>query len=389
MYHCKIQPVSRLRQVVTFTLLSFLISTTAAHAQTDFAPGQIMFTGYNSDDPDGFSIVLLSDVLDGTIIYITDRGWSSTTGFRDDNDGEGTIKFEFTEDYPCGTSIVFQDIGGANDWRAQDAYGVNMGIVTILTSTTESPAQDADGIEFNAAGPTDGDQLFIYQLPEPNPGNQTAFVTGIHMNGGAWNGNNNDDYSSMQPTGLANNQVVRFNSEVDNAKYDCSPNLGSAATIQAAITNDNGAGGLIADGSNNWQESNNYINPIPVCSFCCGATAPIGPPVLSGPTAVNTNQVFTIDISGTLAGGAHWELYTAGCGVGTPLQTTTSSSFTVTAPATEGVVTYYVRTSQQVDCEAICATLQVGVCINVNNMNTCTNCTADPLVCGDCFLPPH
>ena len=91
MYHCKTQPVYRLLQVATFTLLSFFISTTAAHAQTDFAPGQIMFTGYNSDDPDGFSIVLLSDVLDGTIIYITDRGWSSTTGFRDDNDGEGTI----------------------------------------------------------------------------------------------------------------------------------------------------------------------------------------------------------------------------------------------------------------------------------------------------------
>ena len=56
-------------------------------AQTDFAPGEIMFTGYDSDNPDGFSIVVLKDVTAGTIIYITDRGWSSTTGFRDDNNG--------------------------------------------------------------------------------------------------------------------------------------------------------------------------------------------------------------------------------------------------------------------------------------------------------------
>src|SRR5258706_8761135 len=41
-------------------------------AQTDFAPGEIMFTGYDSDAPDGFSFVLLRDVASGTVIAITD-----------------------------------------------------------------------------------------------------------------------------------------------------------------------------------------------------------------------------------------------------------------------------------------------------------------------------
>ena len=164
--------------------------------------------------------------------------------------------------------------------------------------------------------PPDGDQLFVYQLPEPNPGDQSGFVTGIHMNGGAWNGGNGDDYSSQKPSGLADNEVVRFNTEVDNAKYDCTPNLGDGGTLQAAITNDNGGGTLIADGSNNWQESNNYINLLPACIFCCGNTAPEAAPVLSGPSFVAPDEIFQIDITGTLGSGASWELYTAGCGRG-------------------------------------------------------------------------
>src|SRR5688500_11518522 len=254
-----------------------------ANAQTDFAPGQIMFTGYDSDDPDAFSIVILTDVTSGTSIYITDRGWSSTTGFRDDGDGEGTIKFDFTADYSCGTTIVFEDIGCVNDWIAYDSYGITIGTVTILTATTESPSQDSDGIEFNVSGITDGDQLFIYQLPEPNPGNQTGFVSGIHMNGGAWNANNADDFSSQKPSGLADNQVVRFNTEVDNAKYDCSPSNGTASALQAAIENDNGAGGLITDISNNWAESTTRISLFPTCNFCCGSISTAAAPTISSP----------------------------------------------------------------------------------------------------------
>ena len=44
--------------------------------------GEIMFVGYESVEQDTFSIVLLTDVLANTIIFISDRGWSNTTGFR-------------------------------------------------------------------------------------------------------------------------------------------------------------------------------------------------------------------------------------------------------------------------------------------------------------------
>ncbi len=393
MYNCHTQPLSRFLKYSVSALLSLLLCTEVIQAQTDFAPGQIMFTGYDSDDADAFSFVILTDVLDGTVIYITDRGWDNATGdgFRDDNTGEGTISFEFTADYPCGTAFLLQDIGASpNFWVASDAYGVATGIVTILTSTSESPSQDATGPVLGCVGfgCPEGDQLFIYQLPEPNPGDQSGFISGIHMNGGAWNGDNSNESNSQKPSGLADNQVVRFNTERDNANYDCSPNVGDATTLQAAITNDNGSGGLVADGSNNWAENDNNINLAPPCKFCCGTTPPAAAPVISAPAGVSTNQVFTITITGSLAPGETWELYTAGCGVGAPIQTTTSSSFTVTAPATEGVITYFVRTSEEVDCEAICATVTIAVCIDINNMNVCSNCNANMLICGDCFLPP-
>lgn len=341
-----------------------------------------MFIGYNSDDPDGFSIVILRDVAAGTQIFITDRGWSSTTGFRDDNNGEGTIRHTFNQAYPCGTSLYFLDIGGANDWAAYDEFGNAVGTTVILTSTTESPAQDPDGLEFNTASGLDGDQIFIYQSPEPNPGNQSSFVAGIHMNGGAWNANNGDDYSSQQPSGLPNNAIIRFNSEVDNAIYDCTPSSGSSAILQAAITNDNGAGGLIADNANNWAENNNWINLSSMCSFCCGTPNPPFPN-LTAPEQVANSEVFTITIDGVLASGEVWELYTTGCGFGTPVQTTSGTSFTVTAPSTGDYATYFVGGSFDGSCDC----REINVCLTSDPLALCSNCNADDDVCGPCFLP--
>src|SRR5688572_19889690 len=226
-------------RAVPLFLLSFGFSMPTIFGQTDFAPGQIMFTGYDSDDADAFSIVLLTDVVSGTVIYFTDRGWDNSTGdgFRDDNTGEGTISFEFTSAYSCGMEIFFFDVGGTNDWEARNSAGTIIGTTTILTATTESPSQDADGMELGLGFDPDGDQLFIYQLPEPNPSDQSSFITAIHMNSfnGAWNGDNDSDPNSEKPSALSNNQVVRFSAEYDNAKYDCSPNSGLASTLQGYI----------------------------------------------------------------------------------------------------------------------------------------------------------
>jgi hypothetical protein len=162
-----------------------------------------MFTGYNSDAPDKFSIVVLVDVVPCSEIFITDRGWNEGAGaypgFRDDTDasGEGTISFVFSEPYTCGSELIFQFISGSN-WEVRDAYGNLVGNAIVHTSTSESPLQDINGPELG----TNGDQLFIYQSPEPSSSNQTSFVAAIQMDG-LWSLNNSTDDESEKPaTGL-------------------------------------------------------------------------------------------------------------------------------------------------------------------------------------------
>jgi hypothetical protein len=80
-------------------------------------------------------------------------------------------------DYPCGTEIFFNDVGGANDLGSTNAYGVAIGTVAIQAGG------DGDGIELgtNGQGNNAGDQLTIYQLPQPTAGNQGSFVCMIQM----------------------------------------------------------------------------------------------------------------------------------------------------------------------------------------------------------------
>jgi hypothetical protein len=227
-----------------------------------------MFTGFRSDALDGFSIVLLTSVTVNTEIFITDRGWNEGTGafpgFRDDNVGEGTLSFIFPQSYSCGAEFIFTFITGSQ-WNVTDADGVLIGLATVLISTTESPSQDPNGPELGNTG----DQLFIYQSPEPNLSNQSSFVAAIHTDG-LWSFNNaTDDESEKPSTGLGDDDVVRFiTADFDNVIYDCYPNIGTAATLQAAITNDAGGGTLKPDALNNWTESDNVLS-LSICDFCC------------------------------------------------------------------------------------------------------------------------
>src|SRR4030095_7299870 len=130
---------SRLVGIWLVTSLFLLFSTNNLKSQTDFAPGEIMFTGFRSDALDGFSIVLLTSVTANTEIFITDRGWNEGTGafpgFRDDNVGEGTLSFIFPQSYSCGAEFIFTFITGSQ-WNVTDADGVFIGLATVLISTT-------------------------------------------------------------------------------------------------------------------------------------------------------------------------------------------------------------------------------------------------------------
>jgi len=370
------------KSVAVFILfLSMFFPAGKLQAQTDLSPGQIMFIGYAADPAvappplAAFSIVLLTDVVSGTVIFITDRGWSNSTGFRNDNNGEGTISFTFTANFFCGDEIIFSYLSVASDWQAKDEFGNVTGTIAIQAGG------DVDGMELGL----NGDQLIIYQSPEPTAGNQLSFVSMIQMD----NTNNpavNTDDQSQLPAGLTADDIVRFVAagEYEDAKYDCTPNAGQPDGMRAAISNDDGVGGLKPDATNNWVEQNTVLSLTAPCSFCCGS----GAPPLSALNEVLPLQVFTITITGTLPPGASWQLYTAGCGVGSPIQTTMTNTFTVTAPASAGNVTYYVRPSSDPACANSCST--VSVCVVSSLTSLCTGgptCSANMTTCGDCFLP--
>jgi hypothetical protein len=78
--------------------------------------------------------------------------------------------------YSCGAEFIFTFVTGSQ-WNVTDADGVWIAFATVLTSTVESPAQDPNGPELGNTG----DQLFIYQSPEPNLTNETSFVAAIHI----------------------------------------------------------------------------------------------------------------------------------------------------------------------------------------------------------------
>jgi hypothetical protein len=90
---------------VFFIVVCFLIIGTSNSSRAQLNPGDIMFTGFNSDDPDGFSIVALAPIPIGTIIYFSDNNWSGTTFTLT----EGVLTWTVTSVIPAGTVVIFDN----------------------------------------------------------------------------------------------------------------------------------------------------------------------------------------------------------------------------------------------------------------------------------------
>ncbi|MCB9318022.1 MAG: VWA domain-containing protein [Lewinellaceae bacterium] len=328
------------------TITSNLSDQSMPMMATVLTMGDIMFTGYQSDNPDEFSFVLLTDIMAGTTLTFTDNGWLSAGGFRA---GEGTLTVTFVNDFTCGTSLVVSNQGGS--WTVSSSSGA---IATVVSAGS-----------FQLS--TSGDQIFAYQGTAPTGVDQSHFVAAIQMNG-TWDSNATNENTSAQPSVFSMSGLgLAISPERDNAQYDCSTISGSPTDLRAAIIT-----------TPNWDSDNSNVFDLgDFCDFCCGS----GPPV-TAPSQVEVNQMFNLDIGITPPTGV-WELYgSAGCGVGAPLQTTTGTSFTVTAPASAGIATYYIKESTE-DC---CTPIDICV-VNPDPSVICTDCNSDPLVCGDCFLP--
>lgn len=169
----------------------FSMGSIGLKAQTTLYPGDIAITGVNMDNPDEFSILFLTDIEIGTVIYFTDNGWMASGSFRT---GEGTDTWTAATTYSSGDQITIT--------------AVNMNLSAS------------------------GDQILAYQGSEASP----SFIAAINDYGSAtWQADATDANTSAIPNGLTNGVNCVALTETDNIKYNESLTTGTSTEILAAI----------------------------------------------------------------------------------------------------------------------------------------------------------
>ena len=185
--------------LIVFTVCSF------SHAQ-NLSPGDIAFVGYNSVNPDGFTIIALTNIPVDEIVYFTDNGWLSSGDFRG---GEGIITWENTgSEIITGTIITFIDNG---------IYESSIGTVTNSG---------------NVSLALEGDQLIAYYTDDTTITN----ISAIHFKSDTWNSDATNSNTSAIPAGLINDSTAMAIGNIDNAIYVGNFN-GTQSELQAKIYN--------------------------------------------------------------------------------------------------------------------------------------------------------
>ncbi len=209
----------------SFLLVAFfLLNFARLQGQTILQVGDIGITGYDGDNPDAFSFVLLVDVVANTEISFTDNGWKASGSFR-------TTEQVLTWTAPTG--------------------GLMAGTVVVIDNgmVTEGGGSVSGSMP---AFSVDGDQLFAYQGTLSNP----TILAGLQMNGDwdadATNANTSAQPSAINGTGAFSLAVVP---EKDNAVF-----VGTVTGTQAEII-------TALNTLSNWTTSNTRIADLSQGSF--------------------------------------------------------------------------------------------------------------------------
>ncbi len=102
------------------------------HAQINLTAGDVALIGWidNGTPTDGLTIVNLAPLPAGTVLYLTDNGWSTTnTAFRntigphDGDANENLLRFTANALIPAGTVISTNEMSTSFTWTASGAIG--------------------------------------------------------------------------------------------------------------------------------------------------------------------------------------------------------------------------------------------------------------------------
>ncbi|MDP1909227.1 MAG: hypothetical protein Q8K85_13080, partial [Hyphomicrobium sp.] len=98
--------------------------------------GSIAFTGYNGDGNDNLSIVVLTDIAQGTVINFTDSNWNGSS-FASGGNAESTMAWTATSAISAGTVVNINNIGSGT-------LGASAGTVSFTNSNNTGLSNDSE-----------------------------------------------------------------------------------------------------------------------------------------------------------------------------------------------------------------------------------------------------
>ncbi len=212
-----------------FSIVIALIIHGLIASQTMLTPGDVAIVGVNTDNPDTFSFVTLTDITIGTKLFFTDSGIQTDGSFRGN---EGAILYTAPSNLSAGTIVNFSGISDDFTNASDGHVGTN---------------------GFNLS--TSGDQIIAFTGSTENP----TFIFALQTNSSMFQTNSNDSNQSDLPPGLEIGRTAvavgagqGAESEFDNATYNLSVNSGTKDELLTAIAT-----------NTNWDGTNNRIDDLP------------------------------------------------------------------------------------------------------------------------------
>ena len=320
------------------TTVSFLTNVT-------MTLGDMMFTGYNAQTNQEFSLVVLADGLPaGQIFSVTDNGWFDSGGL---GSTENTASYILCLPLTCGDEVIFTPDGNGTLADGTVVATLNSGNYPSLGNV--------------------GDQLFVYDgTAAPTGADQSAFVAAIQLNcengncsAANWDGDRFDNNSSAKPSVFNGSNAFLYTGETNprpHAKFNCTTVVGNGKTSAlAALSN-----------PSNWDFRE---NPAYDLTATCGTFSCCTPGTIANLTS-NTNNVcpgtsVTISFDGTLNDSDEWLVSSGSCD-GTFVVTLGGNgalSFNVNPTTT---TTYYIR-AEGLGANGCAAGECAAITVNVSN----------------------
>lgn len=219
-YYFKIYPYTNSGSAINYKTDGNVPQTSGKTlTQQILAAGDIAILGFQSDSPDKFAFIALTNILGGTEIKFTDNGWTVDNNL---SSNEGTLT-----------------------WIVPSA-GINKGtIITVEYGTNWTVTQGTISSSGSPAFATAGDQIIVYQGSSSSPTLIYAFSTSPWINTGEISSK-----TSYLPTGLTNGTTAHcFASTYDNGFYTNTTIIESKASALSSISNDD-----------NWTKSNDTVD---------------------------------------------------------------------------------------------------------------------------------